>query len=67
MFFRSRQNFIQGKKRYTIRIAQKLSSEQQNHLKEGPGGLCLILLEYCLTFFESNLELLTQIAKFDEK
>ena len=51
-----------GKKLYTVRIAQKLSSEQQNHLKEGPGGLCLNLLEYCLTFFEGNLELLTQIA-----
>ena len=62
MSFRSRENFLQGKKIYTVRIVQDLSSEQQNHLKEGPGGLCFILLEYCLTFFKGNLELLTQIA-----
>ena len=50
-------------------MVQKLSSKQQNHLKEGHkggGGLCLNLLENCLTFFEGNLELLT-LMKFDEK
>ena len=48
-------------------MVQKLSSKQQNHLKEGhKGGLCLNLLENCLNFFEGNLELLT-LMKFDEK